>query len=144
MNTKIVVLGECIHNALKEYTEEAYSSFSANLCGACAVGSGLLVREAKRKFNMNLTFKAAPHHAWTEYRGVIYDITATQFGAREKVFIIPAKSLNVIKSAWHKTQYMSDSINDIDFINEDWPSDQRPINYKVKWLNQYKCKIIRL
>jgi hypothetical protein len=146
MNGRLIALGEIIHDALLEYRHKTRTSaFTSNLMGACAIASGLFVVEAKRKHNLDIEFMVSHNHAWTEYRGAIYDITATQFGNFDKVFYCPKKAVANLTD-WHRNNYRvsnSDIIyRDINDVNHGWPEDQRPANYRLKWINQYKARVI--
>lgn len=65
--------------------------FTSSLCGMCAKASGELFQ---RLTNANLPAKIAiaPQHAYVIYEDVGVDITATQFGRLEKVFIFDANN----------------------------------------------------
>ncbi len=142
MNIKIRALGERIHNALVEYVKET-GRFETDLGGLCAVGSHLLISEAKRKYDLNLEFKVVYGHAWAEHRGIIYDVTATQFGHNAKVFSTPRTSVVSLDNKRLKDLYLRDQESDnINWCNRSWPSTQKPQNYKLKWLNQYKAVVI--
>jgi hypothetical protein len=142
MNVKIQALGERIHNALVDFTKQT-GWFDADLAGMCAVGSHLLVSEAKRKYGLNVEFKVVYGHAWTEHKGIIYDVTATQFGHKGKVFCAPRTSLISVDNKRITEMYQRDQEPDnINWCNRSWPSHQKPQNYKIKWLNQYKAVVI--
>lgn len=135
MNPQLMDLGEKIHNALKELYRNGDGKYTVNLAGACAVGSFLFMQEAKRRFNLDLQFKATSGHAWTEFENEVYDITATQFSRSEKVFNIHRDNFDQVKDddfcVWYYRQTKNLSLKK---INETWPDYQRPDNYRLVWL----------
>jgi hypothetical protein len=142
MNRKLQLLSERLHDALLDHQKE-FNSWSQNLAGACAVGSHLLVTEAKRKLNLDVNLWAVTGHVWAEYWGEIYDITATQFGHTGKLFNIKKELISTHGPSWNY-YYNSRSFTDLDYINKAWPISQQPKNYQVKWLNQYRARIVRV
>jgi hypothetical protein len=138
MKSKLRVLGEKIHNAMVKY-----GRFGEELGGSCAVCSYLFLTEAKRRYGLNLQFKAVHEHAWTEYHGVIYDLTATQFQEKPKVLIVDRDSLDEVVTSGNLRQlYQTDARILLDWINKEWPYYQQPQNYKIRWINQHGAKIV--
>ena len=135
MNHKLVRLGEQIHDALKAANKNGVAQYHSNLGGACAVGSYLLIQEAKSLLNLDLKFVATEGHAWTEFENRIYDVTATQFSRDEKVFHWSRDELNSISGdeecLWY---YKKKSRIDLKHINDSWPDYQKPQNYGLIWL----------
>jgi hypothetical protein len=144
MEPRLITLGEKIHDALVEASLKGVGKYSRNLAGACAVGSFLLVQEAKRWFGMDVKFTATSGHAWTEYRGEVYDITATQFSREEKVFNIQKSMLDTFTDDMLGFYYLSKHSKTLKEINNEWPDYQRPENYQVKWIFHHKAHIIYL
>ncbi len=142
MNSKLHILAERLHNALLDYHDKN-RVWEDSLAGACAVGSYLLASEAKRKLNLDVKLVAVRGHAWTEYRGQIYDVTASQFGHKGKLFKAKREVLSVAETWWH-SYYTEKERIDLNYINSQWPNSQQPKNYQVKWLNQYKARIVKV
>lgn len=135
MNAQLLDLGEKIHNALKELHAHGKGKYTKTLAGACAVGTVLFIQEAKRRFNLDVQFKATSGHAWAEFEDEVYDITATQFSRPEKVFNLHRNNFDQVDGddlcIWYYRQAKNISLKE---INETWPDYQRPINYKLVWL----------
>jgi len=143
METRLLSLGSKIHNALVECSRKE-NQFSDNLEGACAIASALFVKEAHRMFGIHLTFKATAEHAWTVYKDNVYDLTATQFGHKEKVFTMPYKHIETMKDCYMRNCYTHTESRTLDRINEVWPAHQRPINYRLNWINQHIARVVFL
>jgi hypothetical protein len=143
METNLLILGEAIHNALVECSLKE-GQFSDNLEGACAIASSFFIKEAKRLLGMRISFMATVSHAWTSYKGNVYDITATQFGRKEKVFTSSYKSIQAMKDCWMRECYMKPRIVTLDRINNRWPSYQRPINYRLNWVSAHTARVVHL
>lgn|SRR5574337_87983 len=135
MDLRLIELGEKIHNALIEARSQQGLGYNKRLGGACAVGSYLLMQEAKYLFNLDLKFTATSGHAWTEFKGHIYDVTATQFDRKEKVYSPKRTALSKDDSndlcSWY---YHSQNRIDLKEINNTWPDYQCPKNYQLIWL----------
>lgn len=150
MHSKIIALGTKIHDAMHDYVVRVghTNHWDYDLEGGCAVGSYFLLREMKKKLGLDATFIAGPCHAWIEYDGYIYDVTASQFDIPEKVFILEKSKVSSIVGGFLYSQaaYNAPECDreTIDYVNEWWPTAQRPIQYKLRWLNQYKARIDRI
>lgn len=147
MQRQIMWLGGKIHDALVEFAEENNEEpFSLDLCGACAIGSYLLVKEARRRFGIRLNFKATNGHAWVEHRGLIYDITASQFDYPYRIRVRHRRHVEPkeMGSRHYLDQYQERGREAIESVNYDWPFCQRPKFYDLKWVNQHKAKILCL
>lgn len=135
MNHKLVRLGEQIHDALKAAHKNGVARYHSNLGGACAVGSYLLVQEAKRLHKIDMQFVATDGHAWAEFKNEVYDVTATQFNRDEKVFHWSRDKSKPITGdedcLWY---YRKKSRLTLKHINSDWPDYQQPKNYGLIWL----------
>jgi hypothetical protein len=143
METRLLILGESIHDALVECSRKE-KEFSLDLEGACAIASAFLVKEARRLFGMRMTFRATYNHAWTSYKNNVYDITATQFGLKEKVFTSSYKRIEAMKDCWQRECYMKPRTVTLDRVNNHWPGYQRPDNYELSWINEYKARVVFL
>ena len=149
MHEKIITLGEKIHDALVEYViENKVDSIGKDLCGACAIGSALLTKEIRYKLMLPAQFYCAPNHAWVEYRDYIYDVTATQFGYSGKVRVMSLKEVQKFarnskgknrKGGYYHYLMKTYGLKE---VNKNWPDDQRPGNYELKWVNQHKARVI--
>lgn len=139
MDLRIIALGKKIHRAMKEFGE-----WGDNLIGGCAVGSSLLVSAAKKKLVVNMRFRATSSHAWTEYQGVVYDITACQFDSVGEVLTLRKQSIQSDKEAWYVRNYYlnNDRNKSIRHVNRTWWKEQRPCNFGLQWINQHKARII--
>ncbi len=151
MHEKIIALGEKIHDAIKEYVaKNDESAITDDLCGACAIGSHLLVKEINRKLGLEARFACAKGHAWVECQDRIYDLTATQFGYPGKIRVM---SLKDVKAFAHKSDgknrrggyyhYLLEVYGyGLNEVNKEWPHHQRPDMYELKWINQHKARLI--
>jgi len=139
MDLRIIALGKKIHRAMKESCLWCH-----DLCGGCAVGSALLVSAAKEKLGINMRFCATTYHAWAEYRGVVYDITACQFDSVGEVLTLRKQSIQSDKEAWYVRNYYlnNDRNKSIHHVNRTWWKEQRPCNFGLQWINQHKARII--
>lgn len=133
-------LGETIHNAMVDFSLQG-GDWSPDLSGGCAVGAWLLRQEAKKKLDLDVQFHCNGSHAWNEFGHHIFDITATQYGAYDKVLIIPKSNLDMVSNSWHRAMYTSLKRRTIDNVNETWPNYQQPANYEIEWAGQYKARI---
>lgn len=152
MNKKIIYLGEKVHNALRDFSsKESNQDIHYDLSGGCAVGSALLAREVQKKLGLHAEVVGVPGHAWMECKGYIYDVTAIQFQeSAPKVRTLSVQTARKgSKDRWNGINYYSDYYSGLayifrfglDHINKKWPKGQRPENYELKWLNQYKARI---
>ena len=133
-------LGETIHNAMVDFSIRG-GDWSPDLSGGCAVGSWLLQQEAKKKLDLDIEFHCNSNHAWNEFGNHIFDITATQYGAYDKVLIVPKSNLESVSNSWHRAMYTSAKREDISQVNTTWPVGQQPANYKIEWAGRYKARI---
>lgn len=78
---------KALERVQQEYDPEDWYD---NLCGACAVGSYLLMAALARK-GIKVKAAIAPGHCFLIYKDKIIDVTATQFGHYDKVVIKPLK-----------------------------------------------------
>lgn len=101
----------------------------------CAIGSKILYELAKKEgyrvsfvegnFSNNKYTawdRDIPNHCWVEYKKVILDITATQFGIQEKVYIVERendKRYKVISTGRKAFSGM-----------KEWPQEQNPLCHK--------------
>jgi hypothetical protein len=140
MEQQLIKLGLIIRQAMFDYTRKNDAVFDeSDLGGGCAVASGLLVVQAKRKLNIPLRFVATDYHAWTEYNDKIVDLTATQFSCKEEVLVLPKQELDKMGSrlrSWYQGR-----TNTIRQVNRQWPPVQRPANYKLVWLNPRQARL---
>jgi len=136
------ILGEVIHDAMIDFTLKE-GGWSSTLAGGCAVGAWFLHQEAKKKLDLNVEFHCNGGHAWNEFNGHIFDITATQYGVYDKVFIVSKFDLiSVDNSWWYRGEYIGSVRYLIDRVNSNWPIKQQPANYKIKWIDKHKAKVI--
>jgi hypothetical protein len=78
----------------RKKNHDAKVVWSQDLCGACAVASSLLTHELKKQ-GVNSFLVIGQYirgdvpwtHCWVETNSDIIDITATQFGIEQKVFL---------------------------------------------------------
>jgi hypothetical protein len=141
MDTRLIALGEQIHEAMQETLD---SGWGYDLGGGCAVGAYFLMAEAKRKLGLDVEFVCASNHAWNEYDGHIYDITATQFGVIEKVFVSPLDlSAPTIKSS-QEYHYKSLTRRTLAYVNKEWPDYQSPNGYELTWVQPNKARVVRV
>lgn len=146
MHRHIISLGNKIHDALIEHAETypvETCGFYEDLCGACAIGSALLIKEAKRLLNVTLTLKCNQGHAWTEYHGMIYDVTASQFGHERRVKALKRGRLDgeIVSLDLYRYETLNSGQSALEEINESWPSLQRPKHWDLRWINQHKAQL---
>jgi hypothetical protein len=142
MDNRLVILGEAIHNAMVDFFIDNDAEWSRDLAGGCAVGSWFLQQEAKKRLGINIDFHCNGNHAWNEFDCHIYDVTATQYGAFDKVFVLHKNLIDTaIANSWHRAMYLDHERSSIEEINQDWPRGQRPNNFKIEWLGQFKAQI---
>ena len=143
VHAKIIDIGVKIHDAMSLFVEENnISDLSEDLTGACAIASWFLHQELK-KINIKTDFCAATNHAFITYNDVIYDITVTQFGMKEKVFFISLFDhfYNLHEELHYAYTY--EYYGNIDYVNNDWPLYQRPLLYQLQTINNnYKIKFL--
>lgn len=76
---------------ISKYEQERSPHYGTNLTGLCGISSFILKKAfEKYGYKANLVygnFYQQGGHAWIECDGFIWDITATQFGEKEKVLI---------------------------------------------------------
>lgn len=138
MNGRLKALGERIHNAMVKH-----GAFGKKLGGSCAVCSYLFATEAKQRYGLDVQFKVVYGHAWTEYKGVIYDLTATQFEEQPKVLVVGRDKLDTeVASDYLRRLYRTDAHMTLAWTNKEWPDYQQPQNYKLRWVNQHAAKIL--
>jgi len=141
MDSKLQALGEHIHDAMIELHRSGATSWTKDLAGGCAVAAWFLYKESRKKLNLNIEFHCNGGHAWNEFQGHIFDITGTQYGVLEKVFVVQRNNLDSVTNSWHKAMYDSFKRRTIDEVNAHWPTDQQPANFRLKWLNKSKAYI---
>ena len=133
MEKKLIALGKKIHNALLNCKDGDWTS--PNLECACAVGSYCFMLAARKYLKIKMAFKASDGHCWLEYNNKIYDVTATQFGIKEKVFVLPKDKVPNLKNSLLRNQYKdanADMVKDINHLGPfGWPKEQKPITYKL-------------
>ena len=147
IDKRIIKLGEKIHKALKDLSvnkdylanEYANGRIHHNLAGGCAVGSHFLVKELRRQYKIRAKFVVTWGHAFVEYNNHIIDITATQFGAKEKVLVVDKSDASVINDPVLHNYYFMRKRLDKKEINT-WVNSQQPKSYKLTWLNENKAK----
>ena len=103
-----------------------FCNFSQNLCGLCAISSFTLKKVLDRKGIKAKAFigkfvddVGKTDHCWVEDNRFIFDITATQFGIPEKVYVIDKKSE---KASSYQGGKMIKNANQFN----GWPETQRP------------------
>lgn len=133
-------LGETIHDAMVQFAIKE-GEWSPDLAGGCAVGSWLLHQEAKKKLDLHVEFHCNGGHAWNEFNGYIFDITAKQYGVYDKVFIVSKDDLQSVYNSWHRGEYTRSRRDPIDRVNTTWPFKQQPANYQIEWLDRFRAKV---
>ena len=105
---------------------EMFQDVSEDLCGACAICSVALCKSLKRfGYKADLVhgmYQGYACHCWVELDGKIYDMTATQFGIIEKVFITDIDDFDYLEK---------DYISNIDSFFKQWVRTQKPYKYRI-------------
>ena len=107
------------------------------MAGYCAVGSLLLHRVAeihsiKTNFILGV-FKQTPHskkksgHCWLEFEDNILDITASQFGIKNRIFVTKLNDLR------YKVIVKNDLA--VFAVEKHWPFEQKPSSYSKDLIN---------
>lgn len=132
MNRTLIQLAQKIRDGLDEYVARFRPShIDSDLMGACAIASYFLMREARKK-GIKVELFVGVHnscdigqHVWICHDGFIVDITATQFGYDDKIYIAPES---------HEDYYIKyredDALDEI----KDW-GEQSPWSYHSYWRN---------
>ena len=89
--TEIKKLAKKVRQAFEKIAEKE-PCIGTDLCGLCARASIQLFLEARRK-GMYVGLIAGTGHVYNTYKGHIIDVTATQFGYKEKVLCVPISKL---------------------------------------------------
>jgi hypothetical protein len=108
---------------------EMFNGIYEDLCGACAICSVALCKSLK-KFGykpdlVNGMYEGYACHCWVELDGKIYDITATQFGLKDKVFITDVDDFNYLEKEY---------INNVEEFFKKWVGEQKPYKYRIEKL----------
>ena len=99
-----------------------------DLAGACAVASFFL-RKKLLSYGYKTDFYVAKahNHCWLRYGDKILDITATQFGHKNKVVFK--------KGHIHEYYYTGYKVRNFKEEFAPWPEDQKPTKEKMECLN---------
>jgi len=77
-----------VRKTLDSLVEDGIFTFSSDLCGLCAIGSWFLVKKLREKgYNAELYISEAGNHVWCQVGKTVIDVTVTQFGHREKIYL---------------------------------------------------------
>ncbi len=102
MNEDLQIIAEESRKAMEGFAKDHPQIGSTFDLGCyCAISSYFLCLLA-RKFGFHLTLVEGcafedwtePNHCWTQYKDTIIDITATQFGCRNKVHVVAIGNKN--------------------------------------------------
>lgn len=116
-----------IRNSLETQLHQNHKYFSKDLCGACGLASYTLYNKLTQlDIESSLIFgyfkKETNSHCWVEIDDYIIDITATQFGVKHGVYVLP-------KSKKYQEVTKIDDLRYFKF----WRYLQNPINYNIEW-----------
>lgn len=103
------------------------SIYGETLSCLCAVASKALQNElVEAGYNTKLVYGNAfgDTHCWVELDGKIYDITATQFGVEEKVYVTDVNDEDYEKEK---------EVKDLRFFSG-WPIEQKPLKRTINQL----------
>jgi hypothetical protein len=92
----------------------------------CAIASHLLYKLAKKnniKINFHVGKFKSYDHAFNSYDGKIIDITATQFGLKNKVYVIDSEN------PYYKIHFSNEKA--IDYVEHYWPTCQTLRRWKT-------------
>ena len=100
------------------------TKYPKNLMGLCAKASYALFDRLKH-YNIPCLFCGNSGHAFVVVNDHIIDITATQFGIKDKVFVKP---ITEVTEPFWKLEYTFKTYPEIYdyFVNSSWPNNQRP------------------
>ncbi len=103
--------------------------FPYDLCGLCAISSVELFI-ALRKAGFRIQVVKADGHAYVTWKNYIIDITATQFGQKNRVCIIPIQYARQKEKNywWWKKGRASGNLTEIRRIFRSWQGQQNPFN----------------
>jgi len=102
-DSKIVKISHLVRDEVEKYVisknkndEFGMPSYvdDEDLTGACAIASYVLYR-VLRKLNVSAKFALGDNHCWVQCSDWVIDLTATQFGYKEKVLF--SKILAILK-----------------------------------------------
>lgn len=151
MRPEIVELGHSIRSAMEEFAasdENPGDISSGDLSCGCAVASYFFARELRRRLGISAKFVATQNHCFVEYNRYIYDLTATQFGRKEKVYVIrktygidPLLVEEQTGSGYLGRAYTTKDRRGITYVHRDWPVGQRPKSYRFSWVSPVKARI---
>lgn len=102
MNEDLQIIAEESRKAMEHFARNhQYIGSTYDLGGFCAISSYLFFLVAKKfGFHLTLVEGAAftrcsdPNHCWAQYKKLIIDITATQFGCSDKVHVVKVGNKN--------------------------------------------------
>jgi hypothetical protein len=95
-NTKMLIkLAHKVRDAFEEISQK--ESLPTNLCGLC-LRSSVQLFLAAQYFGINIQVIGGDGHCYTMCDGHIIDVTATQFGEKERVLVVPPNRV----SEYHK------------------------------------------
>lgn len=101
-----------LEKMLVEYEPEDWYD---DLCGACCVGTYLLLRELEKR-KINAYAAISRNHVFLIYRNKIIDVTATQFGFLENVLVKNLNSVSFMDTQW----VIYDKTNNSKQLKEKW------------------------
>lgn len=98
---RVVKEANIVRKWAEDLIESGYYDFPYNLEGMCAIVSGEL---SKRLSIIGIPHEIAlnDHHAFVLYNKYVVDISATQFGIDDPVWIAPLATARKNKSGWWK------------------------------------------
>lgn len=121
-----VVRNQCVRFAMSPFARKYDFYKREDLQCMCAIAS-MTLKKVAEKFNIDVKLAMGPvlddenrflsMHCWNIYQNTIYDITATQFGYYEPVYI---------KNAINTREYCIEQFIEDIYQFSDWPPEQRP------------------
>ena len=151
MRPDIVEFGETIRSAMEEFAVSDGNPgdiLPGDLSCGCAVASYFYARELRRRLRIYANFIATQNHCFVEFNRYIYDLTATQFGRTERVYVIKkpyGKDYEMVRdmtgSGYLGSAYTTKNRLGVSYVHRDWPRGQRPIDYRLTWIDANKPRI---
>jgi hypothetical protein len=78
-----------------------------DMCGACCVGTHILLKELSKK-GIKAQAGVASNHVFLIYKNKIVDVTATQFGFRKDVVVYELDRVTDYDNFWRPVHVVSD------------------------------------
>ena len=104
------------------------NDFPDDLCGMCAIASAKLHDDLREKGITDAEIAYNEGHCFVLWKGLVFDVTATQFGKKQKVFVAPFE--DVKEERWYKIErtFVTSTALRKHQVKEKWPLEQLRLN----------------